>query len=399
MQATRPNEILALDFTLLEPASDGRENVLILTDIFTKYSQAVPTKDQKAHTVARALVQEWFHKFGPPARIHSDRGRNFESLLIQQLCQMYGIQKSRTTPYHPQGNAQCERFNRTLHDLLRTLPETEKRRWPHHLSQLTFAYNVTPHQTTGHTPYYLMFGHHPRLPVDFLLGTREAVPDTNSLEEWVEKHQQSVRMTHEHVRQRSEELALRRNQSHNEQVNDAGFQEGDLIYLRNHPCGRNKIQDYWNSVVYRVVRCPSGAGAVYTVISADAGGPVRQVHRSEMRIVPAGLRFGPGGFPGPARGEETPKDPLAGDDGDARDVIIWYGAEPEPQAVPALTGTLAVGEMDVEDTAEVPEDNTVAMRRSARSTAGQHFNPYHLPRSTSGINYDSSGIEGEVSRT
>lgn len=129
---------------------------------------------------------------------------------------MYGTQKSRTTPYHPQGNAQCERINRTLHNLLRTLPETEKHRWPHHLPQLTFAYNITPHQTTGHTPYYLMFGHHPRLPVDFLLGTREAASDTNTLEEWVEKHQQRVRMTHEHVRQRSEELALRRNQNHND---------------------------------------------------------------------------------------------------------------------------------------------------------------------------------------
>merc|ERR1719354_1216500 len=105
---------------------------------------------------------------------------------------MYGIQKTRTTPYHPQGNAQCERFNRTLHDLLRTLPQEEKRRWPHHLPQLIFAYNTTPHQTTGHTPYYLMFGHPPRLPVDFLLGTREAAPDPGTLEEWVEKHQQSV---------------------------------------------------------------------------------------------------------------------------------------------------------------------------------------------------------------
>lgn len=398
LQATRPNEILALDFTLLEPASDGRENVLILTDIFTKYSQAVPTKDQRAPTVARALVQQWFHRFGPPARIHSDRGRNFESLLIQQLCQMYGIQKSRTTPYHPQGNAQCERFNRTLHDLLRTLPEKEKRRWPHHLPQLTFAYNITPHQTTGHTPYYLMFGHHPRLPVDFLLGIRGVTPDNNTLEEWVEKHQQSVRMTHEHVRQRSEELALRRNQNHNDQVNDAGFQEGELIYLRNHPHGRNKIQDYWNSVAYRVVRCPSGAGAVYTVIPVDAGGPVRQVHRSEMRAVPIGLRPGPGGVPGPVREEETLKDPPAWNDSDARDVIIWYGAEQEPQAVPALTGTSASEEMDIEDMAEVPEDNIVAVRRSARSTAGQHSNLYHLPRPTCGRNDGPSGIEGEDSR-
>lgn len=100
LQAGRPNEILAMDFTSLEPASDGRENVLVLTDVFTKYVQAVPTQDQRATTVARILVQQWVHRFGPPTRIHSDQGRNFESLVIQQLCQIYGIQKSRTTPYH-----------------------------------------------------------------------------------------------------------------------------------------------------------------------------------------------------------------------------------------------------------------------------------------------------------
>ena len=122
LQAAQPNEILAIDFTILESSSDGRENVLVLTDIFTKYTQPIPTKDKRANTVARALVQQWLQRFGPPALIHFDQGRNFESMLIQQLCQMYSIQKSRTTPYHPQGNGQCERFNCTLRDLLHTLP-------------------------------------------------------------------------------------------------------------------------------------------------------------------------------------------------------------------------------------------------------------------------------------
>lgn len=143
LQVTRPNEVLAIDFTILEPASDGCENVLILTDVFTKYSQAIPTRDQRASTVAQVLVHQWFHHFGPPVRIHSDQGWNFKSMLIQQLCQLYGIQKSRTPPYYPQGNGQCERFNRTLHDLLRTLPPAEKRHWPYHLPQLMFAYNTT----------------------------------------------------------------------------------------------------------------------------------------------------------------------------------------------------------------------------------------------------------------
>ncbi len=58
--AARPNEILALDFTLLEPSSTGLENVLVMTDIFTKYTLAVPTRDQRAETVAQVLVIEWF---------------------------------------------------------------------------------------------------------------------------------------------------------------------------------------------------------------------------------------------------------------------------------------------------------------------------------------------------
>ena len=89
--ATAPLDVLAIDFTVLEPASDGCENVLIITDIFTKFTQAIPTKDQKANTVAAALVNNWFVQFGVPRRIHSDQGRNFEGTVIRELCRMYNI--------------------------------------------------------------------------------------------------------------------------------------------------------------------------------------------------------------------------------------------------------------------------------------------------------------------
>ena len=161
--ASRPNEILAIDYTSLEPAQNGVENVLVLTDVFSKYTMAVPTRDQHAATVARVLVSEWFYKFGVPARLHSDQGRNFESSLIQQSCNLDGIVKSRTTPYYLEGNGQCKRFNQTLHNLLQTLPVFRKRDWHMCLPHVLYCYNTTPHQSTGESPCLLEMCKRPTL--------------------------------------------------------------------------------------------------------------------------------------------------------------------------------------------------------------------------------------------
>lgn len=71
------------------------EYVLIMTDVFSKFTQAVPTRDQHASMVAQVVVTEWFYKFGVPSQLHSDQGRSFESCLIQQLCGQYGVTHKR----------------------------------------------------------------------------------------------------------------------------------------------------------------------------------------------------------------------------------------------------------------------------------------------------------------
>lgn len=109
-----PLEVVGLDFLSLGRPIDTYQNILVATDFFTRFSWAIPTRDQTAQTTVRALWTHIIQPFGCPARYHSYRSPNFESALMKQLCATYGITKSRTTAYHPEGNGSAERFNQTL---------------------------------------------------------------------------------------------------------------------------------------------------------------------------------------------------------------------------------------------------------------------------------------------
>lgn len=90
---------------------------------------AIPTKNMTAKTTAEVLHQNFIVYYGIPQKIHSDQRAYFESKIIKELCSLFSIQKSRTTPYHQMGNGQCERFNHTLISMLETLNPDEKRDW------------------------------------------------------------------------------------------------------------------------------------------------------------------------------------------------------------------------------------------------------------------------------
>ena len=390
--AARPNEILALDFTLLEPSASGHENVLVLTDVFSKYTLAVPTRDQRAATVAKVLVEGWFCKFGVPGRIHSDQGRCFESSLLQHLCSFYGVQKSRTTPYHPAGNGQCERFNRTLHNLLRTLPVSRKRDWVSCLPQLLFCYNSTPHQTTGESPHFLMFGQEPRLPIDFLLG-RVPEPIAGEVHDWVFEHQTRLRVVGEKVRERLQLAADRRKANHDASAIDAPLEEGRRVYLRDLTVrGRHKIHDLWSPVVYRVIKAPPLGGSVYTIAPEGEPQQVKHVHRTMLK---ACVERSPSDH---VRAEAPPalsNSPAAEENSDDEDLFV---AATEPTSLTGGTAlnsdpggledpTLAMPGTEVADDTDsrLPSPTAAVadhggQRRTTRTTAGKHSNPHRLPR-------------------
>ena len=92
-----------------------------------------------------------------PAILHSDQGRNFESLLLQQTLDAFGVVKSRTTAYHPQGDGMVEQFNRSLLQMLRLCVCTQTN-WEEFLPLVLFAYRTSVHTSTGTSPFELMCG-------------------------------------------------------------------------------------------------------------------------------------------------------------------------------------------------------------------------------------------------
>ena len=281
IQSSMPMELVCIDFLSIEPDNKGVKDVLVITDHFTKYALAIPTRNQTAKVVAETLWQNLIFHYGWPRRIHSDQGRDFESKVIAELCKMGGIVKSRTSPYHPQGNP-VERYNRTLLDMLGTLHQSQKSEWRKYVLPLTHAYNCSINDSTGYSPYYLMFGRHPRLPIDVIFGVD---PDARRIRHPVQYvNDLKARLKHAfELAQGSVEKSRARNKAYYDRKAHATTLEvGDRVLVRNKGLkGKNKLADRWEQEVHIVVKVNEGL-PVYTIKKENGQGRERVLHRNML---------------------------------------------------------------------------------------------------------------------
>ena len=141
IRAYAPLELVHLDYTSIESTMELNKlpmvkNVLVMIDHFMRYALAVVTKDQMAKTVVKVFYKHFIAVFGEPTKLLSDRGANFTSTLVGELCSAFGIQKCRTTAYHTQCNWQVEHFHQTLFHMIGKLSHDKKAQWEQHLPEL-----------------------------------------------------------------------------------------------------------------------------------------------------------------------------------------------------------------------------------------------------------------------
>ena len=280
--STAPMEILCIDYLSIERSKGGIENVLVMTDHFSRYAQAIPTRNQTAKTTARVLFDNFIVHYGFPARIHSDQGQNFESNLIKELCRIAEIEKSRTTPYHPMGNGQCERFNQTLLQMLGTLEDYQKSDWKAHVPTLVHAYNATFHHSTGYSPYFLMFGRHPRLAIDAFLGLSPDALTATKQTEYIRKLQERLHYAYNKAQEAAKRSAAGHKAHYDLKVRDSVLHPGDRVLVRNVGLrGKQKLADRWERQAY-IVKCqPNPDIPVYEVqLENSRSRKARTLHRN-----------------------------------------------------------------------------------------------------------------------
>ena len=155
----------------LPVSNQGNRYILLITDYFSKWAEAVPLANIEACTVAQAFVEQFVSRFGVPSQVHTDQGKQFEAQLFQEMCAILGIDKTRTTPYWPQSDGFVERLNRTLEDLLSKLVDCNQQNWDACLQLAMLAYRSSVQESTGFSPCNMLYGMEVNLPIHLIYGS------------------------------------------------------------------------------------------------------------------------------------------------------------------------------------------------------------------------------------
>ena len=274
-----PMEIVGIDTCGPFPVTEtGNKYVCTIVDHFSGWPEAYAIPDKSANTIAQLLLNEFIPRHGCPRLIISDQGTEYCNALLDTVSKELGISRIHTSSYHPQSNGKTERFHRCLNEMIQKQVDEDQTKWDEILQPCLGAYRMSKNESTKHSPYFVIHGRDPVLPIDTLLQPRHRYTG----EEYVPAMFEHLHNAYAQVTQN-----IQQSREHNQSLiaNHAipsDFKPGDLVFYFDpsvQPGNSTKLTLHWKAH-FRVV---SKLGKENYCIKNMNTGKTRIVHSENLR--------------------------------------------------------------------------------------------------------------------
>ena len=250
VKAGEPFETIAQDIMGPLPTTvNNNKYILVIGDYFTKWLEIIPLPNITAQTVAVALVERIFVRFGAPEKIHSDQGSQFCSQLFLEMFTQFDVKKTRTTPYHPMCDGMIERANRTIQVMLRAfIDSADCDSWDERLPLVQLAYNTSEHNSTRYTPFFLLFGREARLPLSMICPSAYTLPSSITHTSYAVWLRDRLTAAYRLVRKHLDVGHRRAKTNYDLKANADALKVGQFVWLYRHPQAGDspKLFRYWD---------------------------------------------------------------------------------------------------------------------------------------------------------
>ena len=275
-QVAYPGQKWGLDLCGPYPeAASGARYILTAVDLYSGWPEMWALPDKRTENIIQKIMDELIPRFSCPLQFVSDNGMEFRNSEFAQMCRLMNIRHIFTSPYHPQGNAKTERFHRVLNDMLSKKTARLVEMWDSYLPSILSSYRVGISESSGYSPFYLVYTRDPVLPLDSLLKPRRRYLGENYEKIALERQHEAFM----NIRRNTRKARQRQKRYHDKGAVDLQYKEGDPVYvLNNAPQG--KLDSKWMTH-YRIM---SQTGPVTYLVRNQMTGKVRRVHSEHLEL-------------------------------------------------------------------------------------------------------------------
>lgn len=224
----------------LPVSHSNNQYILTIQDDLTKFLEAIAINDKKSDTVARVLVEQFFLKYMFPKFLVSDSGSEFKCELLKSICNLLKINPIYSAPYHHETIGALENSHRSLRSYLRSFADDDKFNWDLWLPYYAYSYNSTIHESTGYTPFELVFGQNNSISPEVNLNKT-----WYNIDDYASELRYRLKISLDEARQRQINIKNKRVENYNSKhkTKEGEIKVGDKILVKNN--SSDKLEPIW----------------------------------------------------------------------------------------------------------------------------------------------------------